>query len=59
MHHEEYCELLCLEDHKNEVAWFDNLDQDVFNFKHKIHSFLRESGDKSSSKASSKGSSRS
>ena len=23
--------------------WFDDLDRDVFNFKHKIHSWLRES----------------
>ena len=58
-HHEEYCELLDLEDQRNEVAWFHDLDQDVFNFKHKIHSWLRDSADKSSSKASSKGSSRS
>ena len=58
-HHEEYCELLGLEDQRNEVAWFDDLDQDVFNFKHKIHSWLRDSADKSSSKASSEGSSRS
>ena len=58
-HHEEYCELLGLEDQRNEVTWFDDLDQDVFNFKHKIQSWLRDSADKSSSKASSKGSSRS
>ena len=58
-HHEDYCELLGLEDQRNEVAWFDDLDQDVFNFKHKIYSWLRDSADKSSSKASSKGSSRS
>ena len=53
-HHEEYCELLGLEEQRNEVAWFDNLEQDVFNFKHKIHSWLRDSADKISSKASSK-----
>ena len=58
-HHEEYCELLALEDQRNEVAWFDDLNQDVFNFKHNIHSCLRDSTDKSSSQASSKGSSRS
>ena len=37
-HYEEYCELLGLEDQRNELAWFDDFDQDVFNFKHKIHS---------------------
>ena len=58
-HHEEYCELLGLEEQRNEVAWFDDLEQDVLNFKHKIHSWLRDSADKGSSKASSKGSSRS
>ena len=57
-HHEEYCELLGLEYQSNEVAWFDDLYQDVFNFKHKIHNWLRDAADKSSSKASSKGSSR-
>ena len=54
IHHEEYCELLGLEEQRNEVAWFDDLDQDVFNIKHKIHSWLRDSANKSSSKASSK-----
>ena len=54
-HNEECCDLLGLEDQWNEVAWFDNLDQGVFNFKHKTHSWLRDSPDKSSSKASSKG----
>ena len=58
-HYEEYCELLGLEDQRNEVAWFDDLDQDLFNFKHKIHSWLRDSSVKSSSKASSKESCRS
>ena len=57
-HHEEYCELLGLKEQRNEVYWFDNLDQDVFDFKHKILSWLRDSTGKSSSKASSKGSSR-
>ena len=56
-HYEEYCELLSLENQRKEVAWFDKLDQDVFNFKHKIHSWLRDSADKGSSKASSKGNS--
>ena len=32
-HHEEYyCELLNLDDQRNEEPWFDDLDQDVFNF---------------------------
>ena len=39
----------------NEVAGFDDLDQDFFNFKHKIQSWLRDSADKSSPKLSSKG----
>ena len=39
-HQEEHCELLGLADQRNEVAWFDDLDQDVFNFKHKIYSWL-------------------
>ena len=51
-YHEKYCELLSLKDQRNEVAWFDDYDQDVFNFKNKIHSWLRDSADKSSSKAS-------
>ena len=55
-HHEEHCELLGLEDQSNEVVWFDNLNQDVFNCKHKIHRWLRDSVDKSSSKPSSRGS---
>ena len=55
-HHEKYSELLGLEEHRTEGAWFDDLDQVVFNFKHKIHSWLRDSADKSSSEASSKGS---
>ena len=50
--HQEYCELLGLMDQGNEVAWFDDLDLDVFDFKHKIHSWLRDSADKSSCKAS-------
>ena len=29
---EYYCELLNLEDQRNEEPWFDDLDQDVFNF---------------------------
>ena len=40
------------------VNWFDDLDQDVFNFKHKIHNWLKESDNKSSS-SSSRGNSRS
>ena len=48
--------MLGLENQRNEVAGFDDLDQDVFNFKHKIQSWLRDSADKSSPKLSSKGS---
>ena len=59
IHHEEYCELLSLEDQRNELAWFDDLDQEVLNFKHNIHSWLIDSADKSSSNASPKGCSRS
>ena len=58
-HHEEYCALLGLEDQRNEKAWFDDLHQDVFNFKLKIDSWLGDSADKSSSKASSNGRNRS
>ena len=48
--------MLGLENQRNEEAGFDDLNQDVFNFKHKIQSWLRDSADKSSSKVSSKGS---
>ena len=58
-HHEEYCGLLGLEDQRNEVAQFDDLDYSVFNFKHKIYSWMRYSADKNSCKVSSKESSRS
>ena len=36
-HHEEYCELDDADDQKDQANWFDDLDQYVFNFKHKIH----------------------
>ena len=38
--HEEWCELLGVEDQENKVGWFDNLCLNVFNFKHKIYSLL-------------------
>ena len=57
-YHEEYCELVDADDQKHQVNWFDDLDQDVFNFKHKIHNWLKESDNKSS-RPSSRGSSRS
>ena len=40
--YEEYCELVDADDQKHQVNWFDDLDQDVFNFKHKIHYWLEE-----------------
>ena len=58
-HHEEYCGLLGLEDQRNEVAQFHDLDYGVFNFKHKIYSWMRYSADKNSCKVLSKESSRS
>ena len=45
-HHEEYCELVDADDQKHQVNWFDDLDQDAFNFKHKIHNSLKESDNK-------------
>ena len=57
-YHEEYCELVDAGDQKHQVNWFDDLDQDVFNFKHKIHNWLKESDNKSS-RLSSRGSGRS
>ena len=47
-HHEEYCELLDAENLQHIKAWFDNLDQDVFNFQHIVHSWLKEAEQKSS-----------
>ena len=35
-HHEEYCNLLDAENQRHERNYFDDLDQDVFNFKHKV-----------------------
>ena len=54
-YHEEYCELVDADDQKDQANWFDDLNQDVFNFKHKIHNWLKES-DKST-RPSSRGSS--
>ena len=56
-HHEEYCKLLDVENQQHEERWFDDLDQDVFNFKHRVHSWLKEPAQKSSrgSRCSSSG----
>ena len=45
-HREEYCELVDADDQKDQANQFNNLDQDVFNFKHKIHNWLKESDNK-------------
>ena len=47
-YHEGYCELVDADDPKYQLNWFDDLDQDVFRFKHKIHTRLKESDYKSS-----------
>ena len=47
-HHEEYCKLLDAENQQHEELWFDDLDQDVFSFKHRVHSWLKEAAQKSS-----------
>ena len=52
-YHEEYCELLDAENQQNEEGWFDDLDQDVFNFKHRVHSWLKEAAQKCCTKGSS------
>ena len=57
-YHEEYCELVDADDQKDQANWFDDLDQDVFNFRHKTHNWLKESDNKSS-RPWSRGSSRS
>ena len=54
---EECCELVDAENQKHQVNWFNDLNQDVFNFKHKIHNWSKESDNKSS-RLSSRGSSR-
>ena len=36
------------ENQQHEERWFDDLDQDVFNFKHRVHSWLTEAAQKSS-----------
>ena len=47
-HHQQYRKLLDAENQQHEELWFDDLDQDLFNFKHRIHSWLKESAQKSS-----------
>ena len=39
-HHQQYRKLLDAENQQHEELWFDDLDQDLFNFKHRIHSWL-------------------
>lgn len=46
-HYEEYYELLDAENQQHEGDWFDGLDQDMFNFKHRVHSWLKEATQKS------------
>ena len=43
-HHEEYCELLDAENQQHEEGRFD--DQDMSNFKHRVHSWLKEAAHK-------------
>ena len=57
-YHEECCELVDADDQKDQAIWFDDLDQHVFDFKQKIHNWLKES-DNNLSRPSSRGSSRS
>ena len=47
-HLEEYSKLLDAENQQHEELWFDDLDEDVFNFKHRVHSWLKEATQKSS-----------
>ena len=44
--HEEYGELLDAENQQHKESWFDDLDQDVFNFKHRVHIWLKEAAQK-------------
>ena len=37
-----YCKLLDAENQHHGENWSDGLDQDVFNFKHRVHSQLKE-----------------
>ena len=57
-YHEECCELVDADDQKDQAIWFDDLDQHVFDFKQKIHNWLKQS-DNNLSRPSSRGSSRS
>ena len=43
-HHEQYCELLAAENQQHEEGQFD--DQDMSNFKHRVHSWLKEAAHK-------------
>ena len=45
-YHEEYCKLGGADGQKHHMNWFDDFDQDVFSFKHKIHNWLKESDNK-------------
>ena len=55
-YHETYCELVDADNQKDQVNRFDELDQDVFHFKHKMCNLLKELDNKSS-RPSSRGSS--
>ena len=44
--HEEYCGLLDTDNQQPEGNWFDDLDHDVFNFKHNVHSWLKKAAQK-------------
>ena len=45
---DQYSDLFKLVTNHHEQGWFDDLDQDVFNFKHRVHSWLKEAVQKSS-----------
>ena len=47
-YHEQYFELIDADDQKHHANWFDDLDQGVFYFKHKIFNWLKESDNESS-----------
>ena len=46
-HHEEYFESLDAEKQQHKEGWFDDLDQGLFNFKHRVHCWLKEATKKS------------
>ena len=48
IHHEEYFESLDAEKQQHKEGWFGDLDQGLFNFKHRVHCWLKEATKKSS-----------